>query len=92
MGLPELFVAVLVAGLSCINASLPTGAYLRSHDGRFLILAGANGALALLGALWTWGEAVATAPSWTVPPLLDLALVLLAAGLLLVSTLWPRHV
>ncbi|HKN06128.1 MAG TPA: hypothetical protein VJ021_00795 [Thermoplasmata archaeon] len=92
MGLVELFVAVLVTGISCVNAGIPTGAFVRSQDGRFLVLAGANALLALLGALWTWGELPLNAPSWAVPNLPVLALTLLVALLLLATTLWPRHV
>ncbi len=92
MGLPELFVAVLMAGVSCVNAAVPTGAYLRSRDGRFLGLASANGVLALLGALWTWGELPLGPPSWAIPTLPILVLALLVTLLLLATTLWPRHV
>jgi len=92
VGLVELFVAVLVTGISCVNAGVPTGAFLRSRDGRFLVLAGANGVFALLGALWTWGELPLNPPSWAVPNLPVLALALLVALLLLATTLWPRHV
>ncbi|HXQ79351.1 MAG: hypothetical protein WB788_08180 [Thermoplasmata archaeon] len=92
MGLVELFVAVLVTGISCINAGVPTGAFFRSRDGRFLALAGANALLALLGGLWTWGELPLSPPSWAVPNLPVLALTLLVALLLLATTLWPRHV
>ncbi len=92
VGLVELFVAVLVTGISCINAGVPTGAFFRSRDGRFLALAGANALLALLGGLWTWGELPLSPPSWAVPNLPVLALTLLVALLLLATTLWPRHV
>ena len=92
VGLAELFVAVLVAGVSCVNAGVPTGAFLRSRDGRFLFLAAANALLALLGVLWTWGELPLSPPSWAVPNLPVLSLVLLVTLLLLATTLWPRHV
>jgi hypothetical protein len=92
VGLPELFVAVLIAGISCVNAAMPSGAYLRSKDGRFLVLASANGLLALLGILWTWGELPLGPPAWIVESLPVLVLVLLVALLLLATTLWPRHV
>ena len=92
VGLVELFVAVLVAGLSLVNAAIPAGAYLRARDGRFLALAGANAVLALLGILWTWGELPLGPPAWAVPNLPVLGLALLVALLLLATTLWPRHV
>ncbi len=92
VGLPELFVAVLIVGISCVNAAMPTGAYLRSRDGRFLVLASANAGLALLGVLWTWGELPLNPPSWIVGSLPLMILVLLVDLLLLATTLWPRHV
>jgi hypothetical protein len=92
VGLTELFVAVLVTGISLANSGVPVGAFLRSHDGRFLVLASANGGLALLGALWTWGELPLGPPSWAVPNLPVLSLTLLVTLLLLATTLWPRHV
>jgi hypothetical protein len=92
VGLAELFVAVLVAGISVVNAAIPTGAYLRARDGRFLALAAANAVLAVLGVLWTWGELPLGPPSWAAPNLPILALALLATLLLLATTLWPRHV
>lgn len=90
MGLIELFVAVLVVGVSCINAALPAAAWRRSSDGRFLALAAANASLAALGAVWTWGELPVSPPGWAVANLPVLGLALLAALLFLVSTLWPR--
>ena len=92
MGLPELFVAVLITGISCVNAALPAGAYGRSRDGRFLVLVSANGLLALLGALWTWGELPWSPPGWVAVSLPTLMLVLLVALLFLAATMWPRHV
>lgn len=92
MGLPELFLAVLVAGISCVNTGVPAAAFLRSRDGRFLVVAAANGVLALLGALWTWGELPLDPPSWSVPNLPVLGLALLVAVLFLATSLWPRHV
>lgn len=91
MGLAELFVAVLVVGVSCINLALPAVAYSRSGDGRFLVLSAANGLLALLGALWTWGQLPVNPPAWTSASLPVLGLACLVALLLLVSTLWPRR-
>lgn len=91
MGLVELFVAALIAGISLVNATVPIAAWLRAHDGRFLMLAGANAFLALVGALWTWGELPGSPPSYTAVQLPILAFVLLVTVLLLASTLWPRH-
>jgi hypothetical protein len=89
--LEELFAAVLLAGVSCVNAAIPAGAWGRSRDGRFLLLAGANGVLAVLGALWAWAELPFSAPGWASPTLPIELVVLLAAFLLLATTLWPRH-
>jgi hypothetical protein len=91
VGLAELFVAVLVVGVSCINLALPALAWRRSGDGRFLLLAGANGAFAVLGGVWTWGELPFDPPGWSTASLPELALALLVALLLLGSTLWPRR-
>jgi len=92
VGLSELFVAVLVAGISCINTAMPAAAYLRARDGRFLLLAASNAMLVLLGAVATWGELPFGAPSWAVVTLPILALVLIVTLLLLAATLWPRRV
>lgn len=91
MGLLELFVAVLIAGVSCINLGLPALVWRRSGDARFLLLAGANLVLALLGAVWAWGQLPVDPPAWTGGTLAALGLVLLVALLLLASTLWPRR-
>ncbi len=91
MGLAELFVAVLIVGVSCINMALPALAFSRSGDGRFLAVTGANGVLALLGALWAWGQLPVNPPGWTGASWPILGLALLAALLLLASTLWPRR-
>jgi len=92
VGLAELFVAVLVAGVSCVNTAVPSGAFLRSRDSRFLALATANAVLALLGALWTWGQLPLGPPSWAVASLPVLSLALIVTLLLLATSLWPRHV
>jgi hypothetical protein len=91
VGLVELFVAVLIAGVSCINLGLPAVAFQRSGDGRFLALSGANAVLVLVGLLWAWGQLPYNPPAWTGVGLPILALVLLVALLLLVSTLWRRR-
>jgi len=92
VGLAELFVAMLVVGISCVNAAMPLGAFARSKDGRFLALSAGNLALALLGALWTWGQLPLSAPSWTSASLESLTIVLVVALLFLAATIWPRHV
>jgi hypothetical protein len=89
--LAELFVAVLLAGVSCVNAAVPSAAWGRSRDGRFLLLASANAVLALLGALWAWGELSGSAPTWTVPHLEIELVVVVVSFLLLATTVWPRR-
>lgn len=91
MGLAELFVAVLIVGISCVNAAPPAAAWTRSHDGRFLILSTANGCLALLGLLWMWGQLPVSPPSWTSAQIPVLSLTLLVTLLFLTTTLWPRR-
>lgn len=91
MGTLELFVAVLIVGVSCINGALPAVAWSRSRDGRFLLLSGANLAFALLGILWTWGQLPWNPPSWAVAQLPVLLVALLVVLLLLGTTLWPRR-
>ena len=91
MGLIELFVAVLIVGISCINLVLPAVAWHRSGDARFLALSAANACLAALGLLWTWGELPVSPPGWTSTSLPELGLVLFVTLLLLASTLWPRR-
>lgn len=91
MGIAELFTAVLVAGVSCVNAAIPLGVYLRLRDPRFVVLGAANAALATLGAVWTWGQLPISPPGWTSVDEPILALALLVTALFLVATLWPRH-
>jgi hypothetical protein len=91
VGLLELFVAVLITGISAVNAAVPTGAFRRLRDGRFLLLAAANAGLAVLGAYWTWGQLPLGAPSWAASNLPTLTGILLVTVLLLATTLWPRH-
>lgn len=91
MGLVELFVAVLIVGVSCINLVLPGLAWRRSGDGRFLALASANAVLAITGAICVWGELPVGPPSWASVPLPILVLLLFVALLLLAGTLWPRR-
>ena len=91
VGLIELFVAVLIVGISCVNAAPPAAAWGRSRDGRFLLLSAANAFLALLGAVWTWGELPWNPPPWTSAQLPVLVLTLLVTLLFLATTLWPRR-
>jgi hypothetical protein len=91
VGLAELFVAVLIVGVSGVNAGVPVAAWTRARDGRFLILTAANAVLAVLGAVWTWGQLPVSPPSYTQVELPVLALALVATLLLLATTLWPRR-
>ncbi len=91
MGLVELFVAVLLVGISCVNAAPPAVAWSRARDGRFLFLVAANLAWAALGSVWVWGELPWNLPSWSHAQLPVLLIALVAAGLFLVTTLWPRR-
>jgi hypothetical protein len=91
MGLPELFVAVLIAGISIVNAVVALGAWSRARDPRLLLVAGANGSVLLVGLLWAWGQfpggpSEFAAPSWPV-----LILVLVASLFLLGTALLPRR-
>jgi type II secretory pathway pseudopilin PulG len=91
VGLVELFVAVLIVGISCVNAAPPAVAWTRSHDLRFALLAAAQLALAALGALWAWGQFPWSPPGWTEAQLPVLGLVLLVTLLFLATTLGPRR-
>ena len=91
MGLLELFVSVLIVGVSAINAAVPVAAWTRGRDGRFLLLAAANAVFALLGALWTWGQLPVNPPSYASVQLPVLVIALAVSLLLLATTLWPRH-
>ena len=91
MGLVELFVAVLIAGVSLVNAGPAAAAAVRSRDARFVALATANALLALLGALWAWGELPYSAPAWTAVQLPILGLVFIVVLLFLATTLLPRR-
>lgn len=91
VGLVELFVAVLIVGISCVNAAPPAAAWARSHDARFVLLAAAQVALAGLGLVWAWGQFPWNPPAWTSVQLPVLGLVLLIALLFLATTLGPRR-
>ncbi|MGD0250708.1 MAG: hypothetical protein ABSB97_07500, partial [Thermoplasmata archaeon] len=91
VGLVELFVAVLIVGISTVNVAAPIAAWSRARDGRFLLLATANLVFALLGALWTWGQLPGNPPTYTAAQLPVLGIALGGVLLLLASTLWPRH-
>lgn len=91
MGLAELFFAVLIVGVSGVNAGLPVAAWTRSHDGRFLLLAAASAVLGVLGAVWTWGQLPLNPPSYAEAQLPVLVIALVATLLLLATTLWPRR-
>lgn len=91
MGLPELFAAVLIAGVSAVNAAVPLAAWGRSHDVRFLWIAGGNSMLLVLGALWTWGELPVDPPVLAPTSPVLLVLVLVTALCLFVAGLWPRR-
>jgi hypothetical protein len=91
VGLAELFVAVLIAGVSAINAAVPFAAYRRTRDARFLLLAGAGLGFLLFGLLATWGQLPVSPPSWTGVSLPLLGLLWLVTLLLLAATLLPRR-
>ncbi len=91
MGLADLFVAVLIVGISCINAAVPSAAFGRSRDPRFLVLAGANAVFAVVGLLWAWAQLPLGPPAGLGVDLPVAVLVLLATLLLLATTLWPRR-
>lgn len=91
MGLIELFLAVLLVGISAVNAALPVSVWSRTRDPRFLFLTGANLGLSALGAIWVWGQLPFAPPPFTSVELPTISLVLLVAVLLLAATLWPRH-
>jgi len=91
VGLTELFVAVLIVGVSVVNAAVPTAAWSRARDGRFLLLAAANVGLAALGVVWAWGQLPWNPPSYTAVQLPVLLLTLLVTLLLLGTTVWPRR-
>ncbi|MCI4352172.1 MAG: hypothetical protein L3K14_02125 [Thermoplasmata archaeon] len=91
MGLPELFVAALITGLSAINAVVPLGAWSRTRDPRLLLVAGANGCLLLVGALWAWGQLPGGPTEFGTPSWPILILALGVALLLLGTALVPRR-
>jgi len=91
VGLVELFVAVLVVGVSLVNAAPPVAAWVRARDGRFLFLGAANVGLAVLGLVWAWGELPLSPPAWAQPQLPTLGLTFVVTLLFLATTLWPRR-
>jgi hypothetical protein len=91
MGLLELFVAALIAGISVVNVVVAVGAWSRARDPRLLLVAGANSGLVLVGLLWGWGQfpggpSEFAGPSWPI-----LILVLLVSLFLLGTALLPRR-
>jgi hypothetical protein len=91
MGLLELFLAVLIAALSAVNATVPAVAYSRTRDPRFVLLVGANLALLGLGALWSWGELPVGPPAYAATSLPVLGLATLVVAFLFGTVLVPRH-
>lgn len=91
MGLEELFVAVLIAGLSLVNAVVAGTAWSRARDPRLLLVAGANGGLLIVGLLWTWGQLPGGPSQFATPSWPVLILVLLVTLLLLGTALVPRR-
>ena len=91
MGLLELFLAVLVVGLSATNAAIPLVAWGRTRDPRFLLLVGANACLLGLGLLWTWGELPFSPPAFTAVSLPVLSLATIAVLFLLGTVLLRRR-
>jgi hypothetical protein len=92
VALAELFAAVLIVGVSLINAAPPAAAFARSRDVRFVLLSVAHLLLALVGAVWAWGElAPLDPPAWTAASLPVIGAVLIVALLFLTTTLWPRR-
>jgi formate hydrogenlyase subunit 4 len=92
VGLLELFLAVLITGISAVNAAMPVAAWGRARDARFLLLAAANLLLAVLGVTWVWGQLPVNPPTYTDSHLPELGMVLAATVFLLAATLWPRRV
>jgi hypothetical protein len=91
VGLFELFGALLIAGLSGVNAALPIAAAARTREPRFVLVAAGHLALAGLGALWAWGELPLAPPAYAEVGSPVLGLVLAAVVLLLAATLVPRR-
>jgi hypothetical protein len=91
VGLFELFFAVLIVGVSGVNAGVAVAAWARARDGRLLLLTAANVMVAVLGAIWTWGQLPLNPPSYAEAQLPVLAIALVATLFLLATTLWPRH-
>jgi hypothetical protein len=91
VSLAGLFAAVVIVGISCVNAAIPAAAWARSHDGRFLLLSSSSAALAVLGLLWAWGQLPLSPPSWTWVSLPIELVALLVTVLLLAASLSPRR-
>ncbi len=91
MGLLELFVAVLIAGISIVNVGAPVTAWSRARDDRFLLLIGANAGLAAVGLVWVWGQLPVDPPSYSEAGLPVLGLALVAVVLFLAAAVWPRR-
>jgi hypothetical protein len=89
--LEDLFVSVLIVGLSLINAAIPIGAWRQSSDRRYLWLSLANAFLAILGAIWAYGVLPVAPPSWTAPQFPIPLIVLAAVVAFLLAALWPRR-
>jgi len=88
VGAVGLFLAVLVVGISLINAGVPFAAWARQRDGRFALIGAGHLGLAVLGAIWVWGELPVSAPSDAAVQWPALVLVLLAVALWFGATLW----
>ncbi|HKS59643.1 MAG TPA: hypothetical protein VJS68_02570 [Thermoplasmata archaeon] len=91
MGLLEVFLATVVAGISLVNAIVPLAAFRRTRDPRFWLVVASHLGLAALGGIWVWGTLPVGPPPWTAVTTGTLLLATLVVLLFLGASLVPRR-
>ena len=91
MALLELGLALVICVAAAVGSAVPIGAFDRTRDPRFLLVAGAQLSLLVLGLLWLWGQLPGRGSSVTDVSASALALAALVAVLLLATALVPRR-
>ena len=91
MAVGELLLALVIAVASAVGSTVPVGAWFRTRDPRFLLVAGAELCFLALSMAWAYGQVESTAPSYTHVTVSTLGATALASVLLLLSGLLPRR-
>lgn len=90
MGLEALALALVLGAASAAGSALAIGAWTRTRDARFLLLAAAQWSLLVMGAIWALGQILASPPLYARAELPEIGLSALCACLLVLGSIVPR--